>query len=256
MKVNGILFLLSLLFLFSACQDDNEKAKLVIRLTDSPGDYTKVNIDIQGIEVNGPNGWTSLPNVNEGVYNLLDFTDGRETVLTSTEYPAGKINQIRLILGPDNSVEIDEETHPLETPSAQQSGLKLLLNAELTAGITYAILLDFEAAKSIVKTGSDKYILKPVIKVVSEAQDGAIEGKVVPAELNVAVFAISGEDTLGTSYVQPGAEDFFVGGLPAGTYNVSFDPGELSGYQKALKENIGVTVGEITNVGTTELPLK
>lgn len=255
MKLNRMLALILFVVLAAACQDD-EKAKLVIRLTDSPGDYAKVNIDIQDIEVNGEDGWKSLPNINKGIYNLLDFTDGKETVLTSTEYPTGKINQIRLVLGPDNSVEIDGETHPLETPSAQQSGLKLLLNAELTAGITYAILLDFEAAKSIVTTGSGKHILKPVIKVVSEAQDGAIEGKVIPAELNVAVFAISGTDTVGTSYVPPGSTDFFVGGLSAGTYTLSFDPGDLSGYQKVSKENIAVTLGEITDAGTTELQLK
>jgi len=141
----------------------------------------------------------------------------------------------------------------LETPSAQQSGLKLLLNSELTGGITYAILLDFDAAKSVVKTGSDKYILKPVIKVVSEAQDGAIEGKVIPAELNVAVFAIAGTDTVKSSYVQAGMSDFFIGGLPAGSYTVAFDPGELSGYEQDSIENVAVTLGNITQTGTTEL---
>lgn len=255
MNFSSIPFLVLSLFLFTACQDD-EKSKIVIRLTDSPGDYTKVNIDIRSIEVHGENGWESLPNVNDGVYNLLDFTDGRETILTSAEYPAGKINQIRLILGPENSVEINKETHPLETPSTQQSGLKLLVNVELTPGITYSILLDFDAAKSIVTTGSGKYILKPVIKVVSEAQDGAIEGKVTPAKLNVAVFAISGQDTLGTSYVQPGAEDFFVGGLPAGTYKLSLDPGEFSDHYPIVKENIIVSAGEVTSVGNTDLPSK
>jgi hypothetical protein len=255
MNFSRMPFLILFVLLFVACQDE-EKSRIVIRLTDSPGDYTKVNIDIRNIEVHGENGWESLPNVNDGVYNLLDFTNGRETILTSTEYPAGKISQIRLILGPENSVEIDRETYPMETPSAQQSGLKLLLNAELTPGITYAILLDFDAAKSIVTTGSGKYILKPVIKVVSEAQDGAIEGKVTPAKLNVAVFAIAGQDTLGTSYVQSGSEDFFVGGLPAGTYKLSLDPGELSGHFPIIKENIVVSLGEVTSVGTTDLPLK
>lgn len=255
MTIRRMLFIAGVISLLSACNDE-EKSKLVIRLTDSPGDYQKVNIDIQEIEVHGENGWTSLPNVNKGVYNLLDFTDGRETVLTSTEYPAGKISQIRLILGPENSVEVDEESHPLETPSAQQSGLKLQLNAELTPGITYAILLDFDAAKSIVTTGNGKFILKPHIRVISEAQDGAIEGKVIPGELNVAVFAISGQDTLGTSYAPPGTEDFFIGGLPAGAYTVSLDPGDLSGYQKVSKESVAVSLGEITTIGTVELPVK
>ncbi len=95
--------------------------------------------------------------------------------------------------------------------------------------------------------------MKPVIKVVSEAQDGAIEGKVLPADLNVAVFAIAGDDTLGTSYVQAGMTDFFVGGLPAGSYKVGFDPGELSGYQTDSLENVVVELGKITDTGTTEL---
>lgn len=251
MRIANAVLLVSVLFLSIACQDD-EKGRIIIRLTDSPGDYEKVNVDIQDIQINGNNGWQSLPNVNTGVYNLLDLTDGRETVLTSAEY-SGKINQIRLVLGDSNSVVIDSVEYPMETPSAQQSGLKLLLNKELTTGITYAILLDFEAAKSVVKTGNEKFILKPVIKVVSEAQDGAIEGEVLPAELNVAVFAISGTDTLGTSYVPAGMTQFFVGGLPAGSYTVAFDPGELSGYQSSTLTNIGVTLGNITQTGTTEL---
>jgi hypothetical protein len=254
MKITKIFSLITVLFLAVACQDDDEKARIVVRLTDSPGDYEKVNVDIQDIQVHSENhGWISLDNVNKGIYNLLDLTDGRETVLTSSEYPTGKITQIRMILGEKNSVIIDSDSIPLETPSAQQSGLKLLLNEELTSGITYAILLDFDAASSIVKTGNKKRILKPVIKVVSEAQDGAIEGKVSPAELNVAVFAIVDDDTLGSSYVQAGMTDFFIGGLAAGSYKVGFDPGELSGYQPDSLENVVVELGKITETGMTEL---
>lgn len=248
-------FVLLVLFGISSCKDD-EWAKLVIRLTDSPGDYDAVNIDIQGIEVHTEGGWHKLPNVNTGVYNLLELTNSKETVLTSTEYPTGKISQIRLLLGAENSIVIGETEMPLETPSAQQSGLKLQLHADLTTGITYSILLDFDAARSIVKTGSDKYILKPVIRVISEAQDGAIEGEVTPAELSLAVFAIIGEDTLGTSYVPQGSTAFFIGGLPAGAYKVAFDPGELSDYQPFSLENIEVKLGEVTPTGATEIQLK
>jgi hypothetical protein len=260
MKIAKVLSLWCLVIFVSSCGEDDDKAKIVVRLTDSPGDYEAVNVDIQDIQVNsnsnGEDGWKSLPNVNKGIYNLLELTNGTETVLTSGEYPTGKIGQIRLVLGSNNSVTIDGVSHTLETPSAQQSGLKLLLNADLTNGITYAILLDFDAALSIVKTGNGKYLLKPVIKVVSEALDGAIEGKVLPADLNVAVFAISGTDTVGTSYVPAGSSDFFLGGLATGSYSVSFDPGELSPYQGTTLENTSVTVGSITQVGTMELQPK
>ncbi|HKZ38788.1 MAG TPA: DUF4382 domain-containing protein [Chryseolinea sp.] len=257
MKIARILSLCCLVIVVTSCGEDEDKARIVVRLTDSPGDYEAVNVDIQDIQVNsnsnGEDGWKSLANVNKGIYNLLELTNGTETVLTSAEYPTGKIGQIRLVLGSNNSVTIDGASYTLETPSSQQSGLKLLLNADLTNGITYAILLDFDAALSIVKTGSGKYVLKPVIKVVSEALDGAIAGKVLPAELNVAVFAISGTDTVSTSYVPAGSSDFFLGGLATGSYSVSFDPGELSNYQGKILENTSVTVGSITQAGTVEL---
>jgi hypothetical protein len=228
-----------------------------VRLTDSPGDYEAVKVEIQDIQVNAngesDSGWKSLPNVNKGIYNLLDLTNGTETVLTSSEYPTGRIGQIRLVLGSNNSVTIDGDSYPLETPSSEQSGLKLLLNTDLTNGITYSILLDFDAALSVVKSGKGKYVLKPVVKVVSEALDGAIEGKVLPAELTIAVFAISESDTLGTSYIPAGTSDFFLGGLPTGSYTVSFDPGELSNYEGKILENTAVNLGSVTQVGTIEL---
>ena len=36
--------------------------------------------------------------------------------------------------------------------------------------------MDWDVQKSIVETGSDKYILKPVIRVEAEANTGGIEG--------------------------------------------------------------------------------
>ena len=93
-----------------------------------------------------------------------------------------------------------------------------------------------------------------VVKVVSEALDGAIEGTVIPnISSSIAVFAIDGLDTLGSSYVPAGGGAFFLGGLPTGSYSLSLDPGALSGYQAKTLEDISVTVGEVTNVGIVEL---
>lgn len=251
------LFLISGVF---SCSKDNDSGRLVVRLTDSPGDYEAINVDIRDIQVNNhendDSGWKSLSNVNKGVYNLLELTNGTETVLTNSEYPTGKINQIRLILGDSNSVVIGGTSYLLDTPSAQQSGLKLQLHATLTSGITYAILLDFDAAKSVIKTGNEEYILKPVIKVVSEAQDGAIAGQVIPAELNVAAYAISGTDTVSTSYAPAGTSEFFLGGLPPGSYTVIFDPGDSSGYGVITLENIVVALNSIKDAGVTELAVE
>jgi hypothetical protein len=252
---------LAILFLggMASCGNQDEgTARVVVRMTDSPGDYEEVNVEILDIQVNssdgpGESGWRSLGNINAGIYNLLELTNGTETVLTSTNYPTGFISQIRLILGNNNSVKIGGETIPLVTPSAQQTGIKLLLNQRLESGVTYAILLDFDAAQSVVKTGANTYVLKPVVKVVSEALDGAIEGEVLPAEVSAALFAIDGLDTLASSFVPSGSSMFFLGGLPAGTFTLSVDPGENSGYTGVVIEGIEVSLGQVTNVGQIEL---
>ena len=255
----SFLIILSLVILsFSACNKDDGTTSLVVRLTDSPGDYEKVNIDLLSVQIHTSagdqaDGWQTLDS-NPGVYDLLTLTNGVESVIADDNYPSGRISQLRLVLGDNNSVVVDDMEYPLTVPSGSESGLKVLINADLVEGIAYSVLIDFDAAKSVIKTGAaEKYILKPVIKAITEAQDGAVKGTVLPAELGVAVYAISGEDTLSTSYAIENNSDFFLGGLADGSYTISFDPGDLSGYQGVVMENISVSVGEVTDLGETVL---
>jgi hypothetical protein len=237
-----------------ACSNDERNARLEIRLTDAPGDYEEVNIDIQGIEIhaeegNQNSGWRSI-DVEDGVYNLLDLSNGLDTLLASVELPAGRVSQVRLILGESNTVKIDGVTKDLSTPSAQQSGLKLNIHVDLVEGVTYKLLLDFDAARSIVTRGNGEFNLKPVIRTVVEAQSGAITGAVIPAEALPAVFAIVEDDTVATGYADESGH-FLLRGVPAGTYTVSFDPKD--GFNAVNKENVAVTIGSVTDVGTVDL---
>ena len=244
-------FLLSLAWL--ACDSDDKTSTLRVRLTDAPGDYEEVNIDIQEVLVNsndGNSGWISL-DIEKGVYDILELTNGLDTLLGSAEVPSGKISQIRLVLGDNNTIKVGGETHALTTPSAQQSGLKLKLNAELQEGVAYTITLDFDAARSIVKAGnSGKYILKPVIRALEEATSGAIKGAITPIEASPAVYAIQGTDTVATAFTDD-AGKFMMRAIPAGTYTVSFSP--KTGYQTFNKESVNVTVGSVTDLGTVTI---
>lgn len=250
-----------LLFIAAAimvsCGKTEDDARVVVRLTDSPGDYEKVNIDLTGVQVhretgNMESGWISL-DVNAGVYDLLTLTDGVETVIADSRIPAGEISQLRLVLGNNNSVVVDGEEFHLKTPSAMQSGLKLQVHETLLEGVTYSLLLDFDAAKSIVITGNQQYILKPVIKTVTEARSGAVQGTVLPAELNVAIFAMNGEDTVGTTYVAADMSEYLLGGLEPGNYDLVFDPGDSTDYQLDTLKNVEVILGEVTVAGETIL---
>ncbi|MDH5398661.1 MAG: DUF4382 domain-containing protein [Cyclobacteriaceae bacterium] len=265
MRKRNFLAGLFVLLLMAACsENDSTTTSFVVRLTDSPGDYEQVNIDIQSVEVhantgNQTDGWVQLP-TNAGVYDLLKLTNGAETVLVDANFPTGMVSQLRLHLGENNSVVVDGVSYPLFTTSGDESGLKLLINAELIEGITYSVLLDFDAARSVINTNTSSnttqagnYVLKPVIRTITEAQDGGIKGIVNPIDQNVAVYAISGLDTLSTSYATAGNNNFFLGGLADGTYTVTFDPGDLSGYTTTSIEGVEVTVGSVADVGETVL---
>jgi Domain of unknown function (DUF4382) len=246
-KIAGFL-LLSVIWL--ACSEDNQPATLQVRLTDAPGDYQEVNIDIQEVQIHAnegqqTNGWQTIE-IEKGVYNLLDFTNGLDTLLGSAELPAGRVSQIRLILGSDNTLKENDQIYDLSTPSAQQSGLKLNVQTTLTEGITYTVLLDFDVARSILKTGNGKYKLKPVIRAITEATSGAIEGTVSIPQSTPAVYAIHEQDTVGTTYANDLGK-FMIKGVPAGTYTLSFAP--ATGYVIEDVTGVVVTTGSVTKVG-------
>ena len=240
-------------FFFFSCEDE-KNARIEVWLTDAPGDYQEVNIDLQGVEIHSSEndndrGWQSLA-VTSQIYNLLELTNGAETLLSSQELPGGRISQIRLKLGENNTVKIDDEVHALSTPSAQQSGLKVKINTVLAEGITYKILLDFDAAKSIVKTGAGTYSLKPVIRALTEAQNGAIKGKVDPAA-TVTIAVMSGEETITTTSSNEDGE-FLIRGLEAGTYKLVFDgPGDAPVIEKA---GVVVQLGVVTDLSLVSVP--
>ena len=262
MKKARFLFLPALftLLLIACTDDDDQTARLKITLVDDPGDYDAVNVDIRGVSVHtnehagdNDNGWVFLENSDVGVKNLLDYTNGVELTLVDTDFPAGRLSQIRLLLGDENTVSIDGNSEPLETPSAQQSGLKLQVHENLKGGITYEFKLDFEAAQSVVTTGIGTKILKPVIRVSTKALSGSITGTVLPESENVAVFVINGPDTLSSTYAPAGIKEFLLADIPEGTFSVSFDPGETSSYSDQVVENVEVNIGEVTDLGETEL---
>ena len=246
-------------FLIISCSDKSDmsggNAKLEIRLTDDPAAYDAINLDIQDVLYNvtgdDANGWQSLPGVNAGVYNLLDLVNDKDTLLASADIPSGRLHGIRLVLGSNNSIVVNGVTYPLETPSAQQSGLKLNIQQDVDAGILYTLLLDFEAARSVVVTGSNKFILKPVIRTVLNAVGGSIAGNVQPIAVTTAIFAIQGSDTAASTFSDI-TGGYLIKGLTPGSYDVHYLPTDTT-YNKEIKTGIAVTAGKVTIVDTVKL---
>lgn len=246
--------------IFVQCSDDNVKltTPVKIRLTDAPAQYDQVNIDIQAIQIhsssneNEENGWKDMQLLNAGVYDLLQFNNGLDTLLVDQDFPSGTVSQMRLILGTNNTVVIDGVSYDLDTPSAQTSGLKFQIHDDFLAGIDYHLWIDFDAAHSIVETGNGKYKLKPVIRTFNEATSGAISGIISPAEATPGIQAIFNEDTLSTIANADGA--FMIKGLKTGTYKLQIDP--IDTFAEKEIENVIVNIGQVTNVGTITLEAK
>ncbi|HPF51749.1 MAG TPA: DUF4382 domain-containing protein [Draconibacterium sp.] len=172
-----LVLLLALAAVLISCSDENNNigsGVLSVSLTDAPGDYEAVLIDLQGLRINASNdtldesGWQDLALDTLGQIDLLSLIDSSSILLTKEELPAGRINQMRMVLGSNNQIVVAGDTLELDTPSAQQSGLKFNINADITDRDTFKITLDFDAGKSVIAKGNGSYSLKPVIKVISE----------------------------------------------------------------------------------------
>ena len=123
-------------------------------------------------------------------YNLLTLVNGGLKTLGVTKLKSGLYTEIKLIIGnqPD-----DSDMHPyanyikddankicrLEVPSALQTGVKLIHPFEINEGQSTELILDFDASKSIVKTGNaGEHLLQPVIEVIDTSEHAVVRGRI------------------------------------------------------------------------------
>ncbi len=276
MKKNVFLTVMSLVMVlgFLSCNKDNDNiektSRLQLKLVDAPGDYEEVNVEIIDVLYNSTEddeGWTSLvpDNFSPIIVDLTELVAGNELILSDVLIPSGMLQQVRLVLGDNNSLVIEGEENPidLDTPSAQQSGLKLKINTELEPGYSYTFILDWDVDKSIVKAGnSGKYNLKPVIRVNAEVNSGSVKGKVtakpiasdgtdtaLPLE-NAKISLYTKDEVYVTQTSTNENGDFIIQGLDPGDYKIKIEHLKYIMYNSDV---IMVEKGETTDIGTVEL---
>lgn len=241
-----------------------ESGTLRVALTDAPScGYDHVYVTVEKVRVHqsgsagdAEGGWTELAVSPARRIDLLDLTNGVLEELGSVQLPAGHYSQIRLVLASNtgtgtssvaNAIQLtgDSTVIPLNTPSGQQSGLKLQAHFDVAAGQTSDIVLDFDACKSIVKAGNsgNKYNLKPVLSVVPRANSG-IQGFVTTTlSMSSTTIAAQQDGVTIRSTAPDSTGKFSIPFLSTGTYTlvVSSD-----GHANAVVT--GVPVGTSTTV--------
>jgi hypothetical protein len=247
----GSAIFIGICLIMGSCSDDSsDKIIYNVKMTDGPGPYSAVNIDLRGVEITGNGGSTVLLNTNSRIYNLLNFSNGVDTLIATGGLEMSSVEQIRLILGDSNTIVVNNQTYPLSTPSADQSGLKLQVHQTLEAGVAYNVLLDFDATKSIVEQGNGQYKLKPVIRTIETATSGAIKGSILPKDVNVIIEVIASNSNSYTTVTNSDGK-FIVQGLPPGSYTVSITP--VPPLIVVIKNNVNVTIGSTTDIGQIQL---
>ncbi|WP_280151001.1 DUF4382 domain-containing protein [Piscinibacter sp. XHJ-5] len=160
-----------------------------VALTDAPScGYDAVNVTVEKVRVHksssaadSDGGWSEVVLSPAKRVDLLSLQNGVLSELGQTALPAGKYQQLRLVLAENsnaqplaNSVVPTGGTETaLDTPSAQQSGLKMNVDLDVNADQLLDLVLDFDACKSVVRAGnSGHYKLKPVVRVIPRFVSG------------------------------------------------------------------------------------
>jgi hypothetical protein len=196
-----------LLLQISGCgggSDNTRTGVLKMGITDAPAaplTFDSVHVMVDKVVV-VPAGREGLADDNPALPVVATFPNGVDVdilslhflpqILGSATIPAGSYSQVRLILAPNQptlnnyAIVTGDPTHrALTTPSAQETGLKIIGKFTVTAGVINTVLLDFNPNTAIVRAGnSGQLILKPTgIRILevsnSLANSGAVTGQIV-----------------------------------------------------------------------------
>jgi hypothetical protein len=281
---------LALIVFFAACTKNNSgsssnipqgQSKMSIYLSDGPTSFYKVLIDIKQVAVlidtantqnapDDPNEWEpgycghgrgpgnrsliwDTLSIIPGTYDLLQLRNGVDTLLGSATYPTGKVIDVRITLGTDNTVYTDSTiSYPLQifgfnSPTSFDINVTRE-NVYTVNNKEFELWLDFNLQRSLILWGGT-YYLKPYVVAYNYIKLSKIQGIVLPPGASPLLEAYNGSDTI---YAIPGWDGRYqFSGVNAGTYTISIRG--HNGYMDTTLNNIVVDSSSITTVPTITL---
>ena len=213
---------------------------LRVALADAPAcGYDEVNVTVERVRVHQSGsaadeagGWSEVVLNPVKRVNLLDLTNGVLEELGATTLPAGTYTQLRLVLSSNNAttplansvVPTGGAEKPLDTPSGQQSGLKINTQINVASSQLTDVVLDFDACKSVVVAGnSGRYLLHPVLSILPRvatsglAVEGYVAGAIATGSTSVS---LQQAGVVARSTAPDANGKFLLSPVPAGTYDL------------------------------------
>lgn len=252
---------------FSSCSKNgvNNGNAIQVYLTDGPGDFEAVNLDIVKVEVKldtdekhekddrfGDNDddkddhtkkkddygeWVDLA-YTPAVVDVLKLRNGVEKMLADGNVK-GTVRKIRITLGTNNTVVKGGVTYPINIINETNNFLYIKLNdehREKGSGNSIKVWVDFDIANSIAEVNG-KFYLRPVLRPFCNANFAAAVGRVLPEAIKATVTFSNGQGFNAVALPAPNGE-FKIRGLREGTYSVTYT---ADGYVSQTKT---VTVGK------------
>jgi hypothetical protein len=243
---------------------------LNVAMTDNPScGFNHVWVTVKQVRVNGSasagdndSGWQTLTLATPRRVDLLSLTNGVLEQLGQIPLPAGHYEQIRLVLVANgNSIVTTTATGAdgpevaLSTPSATQSGYKVVGNFTVKADTLTDLVLDFDACHSVVQKGNGSYSLKPVVTATPVVVSGRIKGVVAANEVGASVYAEqNGVVIKGTVVNADGS--FMLSPLVQSSTNGSYDVVVVNkGYANAVIRAVPVIASSDTTISTAAAPI-
>ncbi|HKX40357.1 MAG TPA: DUF4382 domain-containing protein [Burkholderiaceae bacterium] len=243
-----------------------------VSMTDAPScGFDHVYVTVDRVRVNqsstaadGDAGWSEVVLSPARRVDLLSLTNGVLEDLGSTQLPSGKYTQLRLVLvDNDSTTPLANSVVPtggsetaLDTPSAQQSGLKINVDLDVAADQIADVVIDFDACKSVVQRGnSGRYNLKPVLSATPlvSAAGMRVVGYVDPAlGVSSTLVSVQANGVPVKATVPDATGKFVLYPVPAGTYDLVVT---ATGRATAVMTGVPVVTTAFTTVNSTALPI-
>lgn len=239
------------MFILASCSKNSSlesapgQQTVSLYLTDGPGFFDKVNVDIRAVKIlvdtskntrdhdscdwdragstpsHGDSSlvWEDL-NVKSGVYDILSLRNGVDTLLASKTVVKGSIRLIRIDIGTNNSLVKDSVVYPVNLPSNFPGYILIKLHGhefEEFLPNRSRLWLDFDISRSIVQERNNQFYLRPWIGCFTVINTASISGKVLPNDAKAVITVFNNTDT---AYALPNREgEFRLRGLKEGTYS-------------------------------------
>jgi hypothetical protein len=243
-----------------------------VSIGDAPAcGYEAVNVTIERVRVNqsptagdDDGGWSEVVLSPARRIDLLTLTNGVLEDLGQTSLPAGRYTQLRLVLAANDAahplansvVPVGGQETALESPSAQQTGLKLNLDVEVPVGKVVDLALDFDACRSVVRLGnSGRYNLKPVLSATTVLSDAGqrVVGYVAPSmAIAGTTVSVQSAGTIVKATAPDATGKFVLYPVPTGSYDLVVS---AAGHVTAVTTGVPVTATAYTYVASAAVPI-